>query len=188
MKPVKLLLVLAAVNVAAILTVMEIVIPPQAVSLDMQELTVQQPTVSSQLRSGKPERLVIDSANINIEVSDGEYDPATHKWTLAKDKAHYALMTPPANNQAGNTFIYGHNNRKVFADLEIAKPGDIAQVHTGSGIFSYKLRDIREVTPNDVSIFEYRGSSILTVQTCSGNWYEKRTLFTFDYVSYEAAQ
>jgi LPXTG-site transpeptidase (sortase) family protein len=188
MKPVRLLLVLATVNVAAIVAVMEIVIPPQAASLDMQELTVQQPVESQQLKSGKPEKLVIDSVGINIEVLDGEYDPATHKWSLAKDKAHYALMTPLANNQAGNTFIYGHNNKKVFTRLEGAKVGDVARIHTANGVFAYKLRSIKEVSPDDTSIFEYRGSSILTIQTCSGSWYEKRKLFTFDYMSYEAKQ
>lgn len=186
MKPVKLLLVLATVNVAAIFAVMEIVIPPQAASLDMQELTVQQPVESQELKSGKPQKLTIDSVGIDIEVLDGEYDPASHKWTLLKDKAHYALMTPLANNQAGNTFIYGHNNKKVFTRLENTKIGDIAHVQTPNGVFSYKLRDIKEVPPTDTSMFEYRGSSTLTIQTCSGSWYEKRKLFTFDYLSYEA--
>jgi hypothetical protein len=34
--------------------------------------------------------------------------------------------------------------------------------------------------PTDATLFEYKGKPILTIQTCSGVWYQNRQLFTFD--------
>lgn len=186
MKPIRLLLLIGILNIALIIAVFEIITPPEAISLQLQQVSVQQPVPSEILKSGKPQQLVIAQAEIDIEVVDGLYDPETYEWTLSKDKAHYALMTPLANNQAGNTFIYGHNNKQVFTRLDKLTVGDEAVILTDNGRFTYRLTQINEVNPDDVSLFEYRGPSILTIQTCSGSWYEKRKLFRFDFVTYEA--
>lgn len=153
-----------------------------------------QPAQAQQLRptapynkpliSGKPVQLVIPTAAIDIAVVDGNYNQASQKWTLTKDKAHFAVMTPLANNHQGNTFIYGHNNELVFKSLHKIKAGEYAILKTDNGkTFLYVLREVKDVAPNDVSVFAYQGNPILTVQTCSGTWYENRRLFTFDFVT-----
>lgn len=138
------------------------------------------------IEAGKPVRLVIPSVSIDLTVADGLYDQKTGAWTLSKDKAHYATITPFANNIEGNTFIYGHNRRSVFAPLLKMKTGDKALVYTDNNkVFTYTLRDFKDVDPTDASLFTYQGKPILTLQTCSGTWYENRRLFTFDFVSVE---
>lgn len=133
--------------------------------------------------SGKPTRLVIPSLKIDITVADGIYNASSQTWTLSKDKAHYALMTPEPNNQEGNTFIYGHNRREVFANLAKLKIGETATVYTDNGHqFTYKFRSAYETNPTDSSLFDYQGPPILTLQTCSGVWYQNRYLMTFDLV------
>lgn len=135
------------------------------------------------LVQGKPARIGLPAAGIDVKVVDGVYDPASGSWTLSKDMAHYAIMTSLANNQTGNTFIYGHNKTSVFAALSKIRQGDYADVTTEEGhVFRYVLREYRDVTPQDTGIFQYEGEPILTVQTCSGPWFEKRRLFTFDFV------
>lgn len=155
--------------------------------LDLKQVSIQQVSQTDpSVVSGKPVGLTLKSVDVDIEVIDGTYDVKTGEWSLSDDKAHYALMTPEANNTAGNTFIYGHNKKEVFSSLKNLKVGDEAVVKTDDGKeFYYRLTSSKEVPPSDVSLFEYRGSPILTIQTCSGTWYEKRMLFTFEFKSYK---
>ena len=130
--------------------------------------------------SGKPVRFQIPALKIDLAVIDGHYDPASKTWTLSKDKVQYAVNTPLANNAEGNTFLYGHNRAGVFKTLYQVKPGDEAIVTTDNGhIFTYKFKAAYETNPNDDSLFHYQGAPIMTVQTCSGIWYQNRQLFTF---------
>jgi len=132
------------------------------------------------LTAGKPVRILIPSLNIDLAVVDGYYDAASQTWTLTGDKAQYAVMTSKANNIAGNTFIYGHNNKKVFASLPKIKVGDKVTLETDNGHkFTYKYVSSYETDPTDTSLFSYKGQPILTVQTCSGLWFQNRELFTF---------
>lgn len=138
----------------------------------------------AQVISGKPVRIEIPSLQINLQVIDGHYDAKTNGWTLTKDKAQYAAATPLANNATGNTFIYGHNRKGVFNTLNRIKAGAQAIITTDNGHrFVYTFRSAYETNPNDNSLFAYQGAPILTVQTCSGLWYQNRQLFTFDFQS-----
>jgi LPXTG-site transpeptidase (sortase) family protein len=136
----------------------------------------------AQVISGKPVRIQIPALHIDLQVADGRYNAEDHSWTLSKDKAQYALNTPLANNSEGNTFIYGHNRKQVFSTLNRIKPGDRAIVTTDNGHrFTYTFRMAYETNPSDDSLFQYKGAPILTVQTCSGLWYQNRQLFTFNF-------
>lgn len=180
--PVRITLLIFLINIIAIGSVFAI-ITPEKPDFVLRNVSIQQVEESSPgLVSSKPVHLQIESANVDIEVVDGAYDPVKVEWDLTRDKAHYALVTPEVNNQVGNTLIYGHNLPGVFASLDDAQKGDIAQVTTEDGsVFSYTLKSIKDVDPTDTSLFEYRGDAILTVQTCSGTWFEKRRLFTFEF-------
>ena len=95
---------------------------------------------------------------------------------------HYAVNTPLANNREGNTFIYGHNRKDVFRKLSGVKAGDEAVITTDNGhTFVYRFKAAYETNPNDATVFQYQGPSILTVQTCSGMRFENRQLFTFTF-------
>ncbi len=133
---------------------------------------------------GKPVRLTIPSIELDIAVVDGVYNAQQKTWTLSNTSAHYALMTPQPNNNSGNTFIYGHNRKEVFAKLAKVKAGDEAFLYTDNGnVFRYVFRFSVETDPYDDSLFSYNGAPIVTLQTCSGLWYQNRQLFTFDFVS-----
>lgn len=155
-----------------------------AISAQLNPTTnVSQQDASAELISGKPVRVVVASQNIDLTVADGSYDPRSGEWTLSQDKAHFALISTPANNRNGNTFIYGHNTPQVFKRLADVKAGEEAQVITDNGYkFTYKYRTSINVKPRDTAVFAYQGPSILTLQTCSGLWDETRQLLTFDFV------
>jgi LPXTG-site transpeptidase (sortase) family protein len=133
--------------------------------------------------SGTPSHIAIPAVDISVDVEPGYYNKSSQTWTLSLTKAEYATITPPANNGGGNTFIYGHNRWAVFYKLLKVQPGDEAIVTTTNNhTFVYKLTGRHDTSPNDTSLFRYQGPPILTLQTCSGLWYQNRSLFVFNLV------
>ena len=130
--------------------------------------------------TGKPTYFSIPSIGISLPVTDGAYDPATARWTLTRDKAQFALPSQQPNTVAGNTLIYGHNRSSVFASLAKVQPGAIAQVATDTGyVFTYNFDTTAALDPTDTSVFAYQGPARLTVQTCSGNYFQHRQMYYF---------
>lgn len=132
--------------------------------------------------SGNPTRLVIESLGIDLQVAPGTYDQNTKNWSLSLDKAHFADVTAAPNNKGGNSFIYGHNRKGVLNSLPSIKMNQEVKVYSDNDlIFTYTFVGAVEVPPNDTSIFNYQGEPILTIQTCSGSFYQNRQLFTFTF-------
>ncbi len=156
----------------------------QAASLSNEPI-VTKPTVvaSPNIATGKPVSLSIPSLNLTLAIADGIYNPKTGQWTLSNDKVHYALKTVQPNDKQGNTLIYGHYRPGVFATLKSIRPGKEVVVRTDNGLsFTYSYAGNRVVAPSDGSVFDYAGSPILTLQTCTGRFMQDRQLFTFDFV------
>jgi len=136
--------------------------------------------------SGHPNRIIIPSLNMSLPVTDGIYDEKTSKWNLSLDQAHYAIISALPNTKLGNTFIYGHYRPEVFARLHRAAIGSEARLQTDNGLtFIYKLESVRETHPKDTEIFAYQGAPQMTIQTCSGAWFQNRQFFTYSLVRYE---
>lgn len=136
--------------------------------------------------SGLPVRIVVPRLGIDLRVMKGEYNPEDKSWTLVDGRieAYYAMPSVMANDFGGNTFIYGHKNRFVFGALEKLAPGDVAHVYTENNlVFTYTFLSSQEMTPDQTSIFDYEGPPQLTLQTCTGNWYELRRLSIFKFES-----
>lgn len=142
------------------------------------------PTVKKEIKketvSGRPVTMWVPSLNIELPIDEGYYNPADSTWTLSGYHAHFAMPTMLANNQEGNTLVYGHNNKHVFGPLKGLQPGAELVVKTDNGhVFYYTFESSETVQPDDLSIFTYEGPPILTLQTCTGNWHELRTLSKF---------
>jgi LPXTG-site transpeptidase (sortase) family protein len=151
---------------------------PVFVSSTKQSATAKKATIS-----GTPEHIDIPRVGISVAVVPGYYNKASQTWTLSTTKAQYATVTPKANNGNGNTFIYGHNRWEVFYKLLKVQAGDEAVVTTSNNhTFVYKMVSRQDTKPTDNSLFRYQGPPILTLQTCSGLWYQNRSLFVFDLV------
>lgn len=158
--------------------------PPVAAATSTKPADITQPVHNDEpVISGQPTHISFPSRDISIDVAPGYYDAAHNSWTLSKDKAHFATVTSEPNNKTGNTFIYGHNRWQVFTGLLNAQPGEQAIITTANGhTFTYTLRSVTDVDPDDTSYMQPHNSPILTVQTCSGLWYENRRMFIFDLV------
>ena len=157
-----------------------------AVQTTQEVISQSQPAQEIPRIEGKPASITVDSVKINLPVVDGIYYPRSATWSLSLDKAHYGTITTLPNNQSGNTFIYAHNRKNVFMSLPKVQVGDLAVVTATDGKkFIYKYRTAITTTPEDTTILNYQGAPILTLQTCTGAWYQNRTLFIFDFVSVE---
>lgn len=151
---------------------------PAAPKAELPATAVEQPVLS-----GEPVRIIVPAVAVALPVANGYYDVVKQTWTLSRTEAMYATVTPLPNNQSGNTFIYGHALTEVFGRLPQLRLGDQAQVQTRNGYtFTYRLASQRVTEPTDVSLFDYQGPPILTLQTCTGILSEKRQLFVFDFV------
>lgn len=141
------------------------------------------------LISGEPVRIVIPDYGIDLPVDEGTYNESG-AWTLSDTRAQFALISAPANNAGGNTFIYGHGTDAVFGKLgtTIPAPGTIAKIHTANGyVFTYRFAEAHNLTAADTWVFDdvTSGPPHLTVQTCTGSFSEWRTMFTFAFEKVE---
>ncbi len=162
--------------------------PPFAVRASALAKTAQTPYQPTRPRviviSGRPVRIVIPASAVDLTIDPGYYNSADGSWTLSGYHAQFAMVSTLANNVGGDTFIYGHNNNYVFGPLRHVTPavGAQALVYTDNGhVFSYNFQDAASLVPDDVSVLDYQGPPMLTVQTCTGSIDEWRTLFRFKF-------
>jgi hypothetical protein len=140
------------------------------------------------LITGEPVGIAIPSLNMNLQVIPGVYNKQSGQWTLTLDKAQFAEPSVPPNNEAGNTFIYGHYRPEVFAYLHHIVPGAQAIISTDNGYqFTYTYQTTAAFNPTDTSIFTYQGAPRLTIQTCSGAFMQNRQMYYFQYDGYSKA-
>lgn len=129
--------------------------------------------------------LTIPSLGLTLPIIDGVYSPSTGRWTLTTNKVQYATPSVAPNNLKGNTLLYGHYRREVFASLHTIQPGASASIDTATGTrFNYIYTSTEALDPRDTSVFTYQGVPRLTLQTCSGSFYQHRQMFYFRYAGY----
>jgi len=134
--------------------------------------------------AGMPVHISIPNVDIASTIAPGKYDAAKDEWTIGTDSAYFATMTSKPNTRQGSTFIYGHNLPTIFQNLSNLEAGDRATITVGDGQqFFYEYTSMYETTPDDISMFSYEGSPILTLQTCTGQGDRYRSQFTFKLVN-----
>ena len=143
------------------------------------------PELAAEVIKGIPVKIEVPELGISNTVKKGYYNAENGEWTLDDFSAFFATMTSPANDSTGNTFIYGHNADNIFGPLKDAKVGMKAQVTTDNGyLFTYTLKSFKAVDPTDVSLIQPTKNPTLTLQTCSGSWYQFRSIYTFTFDQY----
>ena len=92
----------------------------------------------------------------------------TSKEALANSLGHDTSTVNPG--EKGNCVIAGHRNYtfgKFFNRLDEVEIGDMIYVDTHEETFSYQVKEIKVVEPEDVSILENTDDEILTLYTCT---------------------
>lgn len=148
------------------------VLPPRPVAVVQKQ----------ELLAGQPASVSLPRLGIELQVIDGQYDKSSDSWTLSEDKAQFATVTTPPNNETGNTFIYGHNTDAVFAPLTKLQPGDEAIIRTTNGlVFIYTFNSAKLVKPDATSTLASTPAPTLTLMTCEGIFSEARRVAVFDF-------
>lgn len=138
--------------------------------------------VSKTIIDGQPVLFRVDRLNVSLPIEPGLYDASTDSWTLSDEAVYHANMTPVPNNQAGSTFIYGHNRDLVLAKLDGLVVGDVAIIETANGhTFTYNYVSDSIIQSDATSVLsEKDGPPRLTVMTCDGFFSQMRRLMYFN--------
>lgn len=92
----------------------------------------------------------------------------TDKEALSNSLGHDTSTVMPG--EKGNCVIAGHRNYtfgKFFNRLNEVEIGDMVYVDTHEETYTYKVKEIKVVEPEDVSILENTDEEILTLYTCT---------------------
>jgi LPXTG-site transpeptidase (sortase) family protein len=116
--------------------------------------------------------LKIRKAKVTTDVMSDNRD--IYMPVLASSLAHYEGSAYPG--QQGNTIIYGHsllpafynpeNYLAIFSKLDELNAGDQILVSWGQDTYSYKVRGMSVVAPNDTRVLRYNDGRTLTLLTC----------------------
>lgn len=120
-----------------------------------------------------PNRILIPKSEIDLEIKPANV--VKGKWEVFDDKAGFGMgsATP---EEMGNSVIFAHAKEGQFLNLKNVKPNDEILVFTHNNWFSYKVNEIKEVKPTDVSVIAPTDDSTLTLFTCSGFADSKRLI------------
>jgi len=87
---------------------------------------------------------------------------------------HYFGTAEPG--ERGNVFLTGHSSyywwsdgkfNTVFSILDKLVVGDTINVNYGGKKYTYKVFDMKVVSPSDISVLDQSSNSILTLMTCT---------------------
>lgn len=110
-------------------------------------------------------RLIIDKIGVNAVINEGESE------TLALGIWHLPRTSTP--DKGGNTVLSAHRwkykppDPRTFYDLNKLEIGDEIKVIWQGKKYIYKVRDIFEVTPDQVEVLGPSNKSELTLFTCT---------------------
>lgn len=118
-----------------------------------------------------PQTLSFDDSKFTINLRAGDIKDNT--WTTYDDAASWHINTRSKECTHGNLVMWAHNRRGLFAELYNVKEDEILSVAGTSGIRKYKVVDIRDVDPTDLTLVNVDDDR-LTMYTCDGFLDSKR--------------
>jgi len=150
-----------------------------AVSITASTFTASK-KIKPSTKTGVPYKVIVPSLNVDLSVKQGNYNTQDQSWTLDSKNAFFADLSSPVNDQEGTSLIYGHNLPQVFAPLKnISNNAELVVLTENGYTFTYQYVNASIVTPEDVAIFSATSGPTMTLQTCSGDWDQTRTMYSF---------
>jgi LPXTG-site transpeptidase (sortase) family protein len=128
---------------------------------------------------GSPTRMLIPSLGIDYSIQPGHQINYT-SWVISSTNPHYALVSAKANSKQGNTIIYGHNTKQVFANLtNLTAKQKVVLTTDNNQKFTYEYLKSEIIHPTDTTIFDNQGAPQLLLLTCNGFFNENRKVYIF---------
>lgn len=130
---------------------------------------------SKEISKNPPIRILIPALQIDLPVKEAKV--VNGYWEVFKDRAAFGLGSAYPD-EVGNQVIFAHAREGLFLPLRKAKIGQNIMVLTKDKWYSYKIREIKEVLPNQTEVIAPTKEAILTLYTCSGFSDSKRLIVT----------
>lgn len=122
-----------------------------------------------------PVRIMIAALQIDLLVKEAKVIKGF--WEVFPDSAAFGLGSAYPD-ESGNQVIFAHAREGLFLPLRKAQIGQNVMVLTKDKWYSYKIKEIKEVLPNQTEVIAPTKEAILTLYTCSGFSDSKRLIVT----------
>lgn len=123
-----------------------------------------------------PVRILIPDLKIDLPVKEAKVIKGY--WEVFKDSAGFGLGSAYPEDISGNQVIFAHARQGLFLPLRGAKIGQSIIIFTKDKWYGYKIKDIKEVSPNQTDVIAPTKDPILTLYTCSGFSDSKRLIIS----------
>lgn len=120
-----------------------------------------------------PIRIIIPELEINLPIKEARV--VKGYWEVFPDSAGFGLGSAYPD-ELGNQVIFAHARRGLFLPLKEAKGGENIYLLTSDKWFSYKISEIKEVSPSQTEVIVPTTEITLTLYTCSGFADSKRLI------------
>lgn len=115
--------------------------------------------------SSLPTRIIIPSVSIDTSVKKALI--ISGFWQVFPDSAAWGEQSG-IPGQIGNQVIFAHKRSELFLPLKDIAVGAKIYVLTDDKSYSYEVKEIKEVKPNQIEVVAPTTDETLTLYTCSG--------------------
>jgi LPXTG-site transpeptidase (sortase) family protein len=133
------------------------------------------PAPKETIKAFKPERIVISSIKMDLDVVSVPLKNGT--WVVNDGVANYAEGTGLVSEDGGNVGIFGHDRTNAFRDIKKLLTGSDAYdiILIGNNYrATYKITSASVIAPTAINVFYPTKESVLTLITCEGLFSDKR--------------
>ena len=124
-------------------------------------------------------RIMVPENNIDLEVKPARI--AKGYWETSETSASHGEGS--ANpGERGNIVVFAHAREGMFYNLKDIKKDDVIYIFTSDRWYRYKVSEVRTVLPNNIETVGKTDQEVLTLNTCSGFFDEKRLIVKADQI------
>lgn len=135
--------------------------------------TIDQTLDGISTKAALPVRIIAINADIDIPVTVGGF--VNDKWILSKNNALF-LPTSQMPGEGGNTILYAHKRKGLFATLKELSINDTITVYDLNGkTYTYKIYQKEDIKPDQMEKIQTNKNNTLTLFTCDG-WFDENRL------------
>ncbi|MBI4067647.1 sortase [Candidatus Gottesmanbacteria bacterium] len=120
-----------------------------------------------------PVRIIIPALLIDLPITDSKVIGGT--WETSETTASYGLGSG-SPGQKGNTVVFAHAREGLFLSLKDIKKDNKLYLFTKNNWYSYRVKEIKTVYPNEIEVIAPTADETLTLYTCSGFMDTKRLI------------
>ena len=120
-----------------------------------------------------PKKIVIPTVGIDLEVKEAKV--VRGYWEVFADSAAWGEGSGYPG-EPGNQVIFAHARVGLFLPVRELKGDELVYVLTKDKWYLYKVKEIREVYPNQIEVIAPTTDETLTLYTCSGYQDSKRLI------------